>query len=1300
MAQSTNVKLPPNLCLDTNAATNWKQWLSAFNDYLVVSGQVNGDDVLKLALMRNMMGADAARIVELLPISADKSFDKVIAAITAHYDPKINEVFERFKFRERKQEQNEPFDKFLQDSRSLIKSCNYGEFEEQMMRDHIVQNINDKVAQEALLRIEDLSLEKVIKFCQSKELAQKQVLQMSPVSGSVNIDLVQRDNSSSTSGKIFKCKRCQRSHKPRQCPAFGKTCSKCGFKNHFAISCHTKNKKVQEVNAEESDSSVSEVRTQKQPWFEHIFIENCKIKCKLDTGADVSIMPLKIFNKINKNNLKLLKTNIKLESFEGAKVEPIGMISLNCKYKNISSYENFLIVDCKSVLLGLSGCLSLNLIKRIHSVQTLHDTVKENFIKNNIEVFKGSGQLPGEFDIPTRKITEQICHPSSRIPNAVYEPLQLELDRLEKRKAIVKVENISSKAIINKIVIVERKNKKIRLCLDPSDLNKYIIKKPKVLPTIDELACKLNGKKFFSVLDLSEGFHHLRLKEEASWKCCFATPFGVYRYLVLPYGLMNAPELFQDVLESHFSDIKNVIVWADDILVTGNDSAEHDLALKNVINKAKKLGIVFNKDKLQYKQKQVKYVGQIFSENGMSIDTDRVESLLKLKSPKDKNQLKQIIGSFSYIRRYVPSMAEFMSPLSKLLRKDVEFNWLPIHEKALNMLKQKASEAPCLSSFDPKKKIVLQCDASKNGLACCMFQLDNSVLKLVACASRTMSDCEINYGQTEKEFLAIAFGCKKFHKYIYGTQVDVQTDHKPIVSIMSKHVNKLGSPRLKRIRLKLFMYDLNVYYVPGKLVHFADMLSRNSLSVIEQDTEMLQMVHTVSKYLPMSPEMKNQFKNATSNDKICEKLSNYYLNGWPRNISKDCLVYSKFKDSIYMQDGLLFVEDRILVPESLRSYVLSVIHKGHCGIVKSINRAKKLFYWPQMRADIHKFVQQCRTCEKYSPTNFNESLLPHKIPKERFLKVGVDILDYNGSSFLVIVDYFSHWLELLPLKDKTSECVIDAMQNVFSRFGYPLELISDNMPFSSFKCQSYFKSKDITLITSTPRYPKSNGMAEKYVQISKMILKKYFEDNLDYREGIMQYNNTPLVGLNLSPSQILNSRNIRTSPCTIEYLKPKIQKHVYKLLLLKQSVCKNNYDRHARRNNITFEPGDEVVYREGNVWLKAKIDKKHKQPRSYIILTSSGKHLRRNNFQLKKSLSKPNSNDQLGNTNPIENYIEPDIDPTCLPNIPFNNNSNVTLNSGTNVLDQNVESGQSGNANALYMTRSGRMVKPPQVLDL
>lgn len=479
-----------------------------------------------------------------------------------------------------------------------------------------------------------------------------------------------------------------------------------------------------------------------------------------------------------------------------------------------------------------------------------------------------------------------------------------------------------------------------------------------------------------------------------------------------------------------------------------------------------------------------------------------------------------------------------------------------------------------------------------------------------------------------------------------------------------------------------------MYYVPGKLVHFADMLSRNSLKETEHDDDMMRMVHSVSRHLPMSIERKSIFRNNTCNDPILSKLIKFYHHGWPKVFDKQLKPYYNLRNILYLQDGLLFVGDKIIVPDCLKSYVLQLAHnKSHCGINKTTNLIKNLFYWPGMKDSIVKFIMQCRSCEKYSKNNFKEPLLPHTIPKERFYKVGCDILDFMGKTYLVIVDYFSHWLELLLMKDKTSNSVINSMQDVFIRFGYPVELISDNVPFASYECKQYFKSKDITLITSTPRYPRSNGLAEKGVHICKQILRKCCENNEDFRDGIMDYNNTPLSGLDVTPSQILNSRRVRTTlPCTSEYLKPKIQCNIYKDLLAKQSIYKNVHDKYARKSLCNFNVGDQVVYRHNNVWRKAVIINKCKQPRSFMIKNCNGTILRRNSSQMKFSYTKPNVE-----SNCYTHYFNFDsfVKPTLLPN-------------DCNFVPDNPSVSQSkpSTTDNGFRTKSGRLVKPPQRLNL
>ncbi|XP_072401178.1 uncharacterized protein [Diabrotica undecimpunctata] len=342
--------------------------------------------------------------------------------------------------------------------------------------------------------------------------------------------------------------------------------------------------------------------------------------------------------------------------------------------------------------------------KRINNVEscgTLELAERNKFINLNPDVFRGHGKLYGKHRIITVDNFEPVSYPPINVPVAIRDKLRDELDRLTKRGAIVKVNEIDPRASINRIVIVNKQNGKLRLCLDPSDLNKQIVRKPRIVHKLEDVCAQMMGKKIFSVFDLSEGYHHLELDEASTWKCCFATSYGIFRYKVLPYGLSNSQDLFQEVVEDKFKGIENLLICHDDMIVMGTTKKEHDTIVKKVLERAKEVGAKFNSDKFQYCQEEVKFMGQVFSHKGMQIDPDRVESLCKLKEPNSKIELQRILGAFNYVRRYIPNMAEHIQPLCQLLKNNIEWVWLPSHLKCFDNLKDIICKSPALVPYDP-----------------------------------------------------------------------------------------------------------------------------------------------------------------------------------------------------------------------------------------------------------------------------------------------------------------------------------------------------------------------------------------------------------------------------------------------------------------------------------------------------------------------------------------------------------------------------------------------------------------------
>ena len=300
----------------------------------------------------------------------------------------------------------------------------------------------------------------------------------------------------------------------------------------------------------------------------------------------------------------------------------------------------------------------------------------------------------------------------------------------------------------------------------------------------------------------------------------------------------------------------------------------------------------------------------------------------------------------------------------------------------------------------------------------------------------------------------------------------------------------------------------------------------NASETVIGDPEMLNIMHTTSKYLPMSEKRTVQFKRETESDSELQKIINYIKDSWPESykiVDSSVKTYYKVKNDLHINDGLLFINEKLIVPCTLRKDMLQLIHEAHFGIEKCKNRACEIFYWPGTSNDIEQLVSKCQICEKFRKQNSKEPLIPHTIPKKPFEKIAIDILQFANQNYLVI-DYYSKWIELSHLKDKTANEITEKLKCTFARYGVPNEIVCDNNPCICHLFWKFADNWDIELKFSSPRFPQSNGMAERAVGVVKNILRTVRDVNV----GLMEYRNTPISGLNLSPAQILFNRRLRT----------------------------------------------------------------------------------------------------------------------------------------------------------------------------
>ena len=463
------------------------------------------------------------------------------------------------------------------------------------------------------------------------------------------------------------------------------------------------------------------------------------------------------------------------------------------------------------------------------------------------------------------------------------------------------------------------------------------------------------------------------------------------------------------------------------------------------------------------------------------------------------------------------------------------------------------------------------------------------------------------------------FAAERFNQFIYGREVEVENDHKPLETIVRKPIQS-ASPRIQLMMLRLLSYKLYVKYVPGKTVLIADALSRaHTDSVPRQEPveipEMETRIHSLVTSLPMSESRLKQPRTATANDKSLHSLKKVIADGWPshrKNTHPSIRQYWAIQDELHIAEGLIFKGEWVVILLLMRAEMLSKIHESHLGMEKCKARACTIMYWPGMANDIGDYVSKCPASAKFRAKNPREPLVPHEVPQHPWAKLGTDIFEFAGKLYLVVVDYFSKYPEVCRLENKTASCVFSHLKSMFARHGILDELIADNMPFGNAEMRQFASQWDFTISTSSPEHPASNGQSERMVGIVKQLMRKANQEGRDPHLALLEYRNTPISGLSYSPSQLLMSRMLRDKmPTSASLLIPKVPKSAYDMLKLRQQKQKQYFDRGTRPLS-KLEVGDSVRVKLGRTWTPGIISGKHSSPCSYLVTTENGRMHRRN----------------------------------------------------------------------------------------
>lgn len=970
----------------------------------------------------------------------------------------------------------------------------------------------------------------------------------------------------------------------------------------------------------------------KEDWYERLSINNMEFKSKIDTGAQVNVLPVQLFLKLGlSHDIIKRNTNITLRTLNST-LPVIGTVLLRCSIGNTTHLIEFVVVQVNCTpLLGLPTCKDLDLVQRktsdqvsveAHAIQSEQNNIIANKYK---DVFSGIGKINCKpFHIKLRDNATPRVDATRKVPFGLYKPLKEELQRMEDQGIIEKV-NVPSDWV-NSLVVTKKKNGKLRCCLDPRHLNKFVVKPHFSIPTVEDIFSRLHGAKFFSVLDCSSSFWMVPIDAESSDLCVFSTPFGRYKYLRLPFGLNVSSEVFQYTISRIYENQEGVEPYIDDIIIFGKTQKEHDDKLNQTLGIAREHNIRFNPDKCIFNVSQVKFLGHIIDEHGIHIDEDKVKAILNLPAPTNRKELERFLGSMNYLSKFIPDYSSKSACIRDLLNKNNLWVWDTNHEKCFQALKQCISRAPVLKFYDVNKNVTLSVDSSSYGIGCVLLQDKQPV----AFSSRALNSSQKNYAQVEKEMMAILVGCLKFHKYIFNKKTTVETDHKALESLFKKPLSQVPA-RIQRMMLKIQAYDLEVKYVPGKLLFLADMLSRAPLpleetsmdndEIIDIDHDVICQVDLVQKHVCFSSEKLIKLREETDKDSCLSKLKVVVKEGWPHDkklVDNEILLFWNFRDEINIIDDILFKVNAVLVPKSMQKECIQKAHEGHQGSQYCINQVKDKIYWPGIFSQIKDMCTNCFTCNVHKDNNTREEILFHDVYTIPWYKVGLDMFEFNGKHYVLVVDYYSKFIETALCTSTSSVMVINHIKSIFSRHGIPQIVVSDNGPqFASREFEQFSRTYEFQHVTSSPRYPRSNGEAESAVKIVKKMLIKCLHDKTDPYIGMLNLRNTP-KSFGPSPAQLLFSRVLNSKiPTNNKLLKPKMYKYDERYDRYKETQ-KKYYNKRAK-NLEPLSVSQRVFFKktENDLWTPGVVTSRlEDQPRSYRVADEEGNEYRRNRVHL------------------------------------------------------------------------------------
>ena len=1237
--------IPPFSVTETSSlAQRWDKWTKSLEYYIRASGI--SDQKQKRAILLHLAGAEVQEIFETLPETGD-DYKTALEKLTAHFNSCKNIAFERHVFRQATQKADETMDAYVTRLRTLSKTCEFGTSLDEMIRDQIIEKCASNALRRRLLRERELTLDNLLLIARSFELADRQALEIEQkFDSSTHLNSIERqsesqqsrrnsakhDNNNRLKSVCYCCGNEGHRAKDAQCPALNKTCRRCGKPGHFARVCRqtTRKPKNDWANArqlEQSDDDSSENEClftltannvhHRSDSLHTLEIEHIPVQMLIDSGASVNVLDLETYHRLNaRKGVQMMPTNLRVYAYGSTTpLNILGTVSGRVKCNSDEIVAKFVVVPNRHAgcLLGRQTATQLGLLRVGPQVSSINHAASPPTLRQQYpNVFDGVGKLTDyQQKISINDTIKPVAQSPRRIPFHVRKQVSAKLNELERLDIIEKVSGPTP--WVSPLVVVPKSSGEIRVCVDMRQVNTAVIRERYPIPTIEESLQDLNGAAVFSKLDLKWGYHQIELDEKSRELTTFTTHDGLYRYKRLMFGISAAPEIYQHTIQQVLHGLPGVKNISDDIIVFGKDKSEHDKNLHGVLGRLQERGLTLNSEKCMFSVPEITFFGFDISARGIRPNNQSVEAIRNAPTPTNASEVRSFLGLASFCRRFIPDFSTIAYPLSELTRKAVQWSWTTTHQSAFDKLKAMLTSDCVMAHYDPAAPTQLRVDASPVGLGAILTQTQLGVVRPVAYASRTLTAVERRYSQTEREALAVVWGCEKFHLYLYGTTFDLLSDHKPLEVIYSP--TSKPPARIERWGLRLQPYTFRLQYSPGA-TNPADMLSRLPLpNTVHRGRNIAEeYVHYIARNAVPKAMSLTQLQQATSQDPVLQQVHQSVVSGnWTK--TKETHPYFCVKDELTATESLLLRGSRIVIPASLQSTALQLAHEG---IVRTKQLLREKVWWPGIDKDVEHLIRSCISCQAQSSQSCPQPLTMTEMPSRPWTVLHADLCGPfpSGESLLVLVDSCSRWPEVFILKSTTAAVIINRMKSCFAVHGLPEEIVTDNGPqFVAEEFDSYLRDHSITHRRVTPYWPQANSEVERFNRTLEKAIRAATTEGKDWKNEIntflLNYRATPHCTTGKSPAVLLFGREIRTKlPSLNARTLPASQANVVDPTVLERDRCqkakmKKYADEKRRAAPSNIKRGDRVLLKQER---KNKLSTRY-DPDPYVVVGTKGTSL-------------------------------------------------------------------------------------------